>query len=172
MWVEIASLFTDYNLIAIICLIIGLLFCGIECFVPGFGFFGIAGSVFIAFSIIFVIVMGGTLSQLLFIFCVIIIVISSLILIAVRSARFGKISKSPLVQMQTALPTNYPDNENNYLYLLNKVGVTETICKPIGKANIDGKIYQVITNGELIAKQSEIIVSEVDGSTIIVRLRS
>lgn len=169
---DIVALFTNnYNVICMICLAIGLVLLAIEFFVPGFGVFGISGIVFCVFSIVFMVAMGGTWRQFLFVFGIIIIVVTIVVLIAVRSARFGALSKSALVQTETALPEDFSSNEKNYSYLLGKVGITETVCKPIGKVKIEGQSYSAITNGEYINKNKEVYVSEVDGTSIIVKER-
>jgi len=46
-----------------------------------------------------------------------------------------------------------------------------TSCKPTGKAEIDGQLYTVITNGDFIERSTEIYVSNVDGNSIIVKER-
>lgn len=167
---DIANLFTNsYYIICLICLGIGIILCAIECFVPGFGVLGITGIIFCTFSVVFLLIMNGTWRQFLFMFGLAILVLTLIIVIAIRSAKFGVLSKSPLVQQQTALPEDYDSNEKNYQYLIGKVGVTETICKPIGKANIDGITYTVITNGAYINKDKTIYVAEVEGSSIIVK---
>lgn len=167
---DIANLFTNsYYIICLVCLAIGLILCAVECFIPGFGVVGITGLVFCTFSIVFLLIMDGTWRQFLFMFGIGLLVLTLVILIAVRSARFGALSKSPLVQKQTALPEDYSADEKNYQYLVGKIGLTETVCKPIGKANIDGITYSVITNGEYVDKNKNIYVAEVDGSTIVVK---
>ena len=167
---DIVGLFTNsYYIICLVCLAIGLTLCAIEFFVPGFGFFGITGIVFTTFSVVFLLAMEGTWRQFLFMVGIAILVITIVLLVAIRSARFGALSKSPLVQTETALPEDYSSNEKNYLYLLGKVGKTETICKPVGKATIDDVTYSVITNGEYIEKGTEIVVTEVDGTSIFIK---
>ena len=169
---DFIGLFTNnYNLVCMVCLAIGLILCAIECFVPGFGAFGITGLCFCVFSIVFMLAMGGTWRQFIFVLAVIIVVIPTLLLIAIRSARFGALSRSALVQKDTALPVDYPTKDDKYTKLLGKVGHTETVCKPIGKVIIEGQTYSAITNGEYIEKDKEIYVSEVDGTTIVVKER-
>ena len=167
---DIVGLFTNsYYIICLVCLAIGLILCAIECFIPGFGVVGITGLVFCVFSIVFLIIMDGTWRQFLFMIGIAVIVLTIVLLVAVRSARFGALSKTPLIQSETALPEDYSSNEKNYLYLLGKVGKTETICKPVGKAVIDNVSYSVITNGEYIEKDKEIVVAEVDGTSIFIK---
>lgn len=168
-WAEdIVNLFTkDAYIVSLVCLAIGLVLCCIECFVPGFGVLGITGIAFCAFSVVFLLVMNGTWRQFLFMLGISIIVLAVVILIAVRSARFGAISRSPLVQKDTALPTDY-DKKNNE-FLIGKSGTVETICKPAGKAKIDGKVYSVLTDGEYVEKGANIVVQSVDGPSILVK---
>ena len=167
---DIAKLFTEsYFIICLVCLAIGLVFFTIELFIPGFGVFGIMGIVFSTFSIVFLLIKNGTWRQFLFMIGISVLIIATMILIAIRSARFGKLSKSPLVQNETALPEDFSENENNYSFLVGKIGITQTICKPIGKAVFDNVTYSVITDGEYIEKNNEVIVSDVDGASITIK---
>lgn len=166
---DITTLFADAGIIAGICLFVGLLFCAIECFVPGFGFFGISGGALIVFGIVYRMVMGGTWWHFFYMCSIALIFLALIILIAIRSARFGFLSKTAIIENSTALPKDYADNEKNYGYLLNKTGITVTICKPVGKIEIEGKLYQAISNGDYLEKDSKIIVVEVDGETIVVK---
>ena len=169
------DLFTkEYNIIAMVCLAIGLVFAAIECFIPGFGIFGIMSIVFCAFSVILTLVMGGENAWIQFLYMVGMggIILTIIVLIAIHSARYGLLSKSSLIQNKTALPKDFADVDKQKLASLKgKIGVTETICKPSGKVNIEGQTYDVLTNGEFIPKNSEVYVAEVENSTIIVKKR-
>jgi membrane-bound serine protease (ClpP class) len=168
------ELFTNSaNIIAMVCLLIGMVLLCIECFVPGFGIFGISGIVFCAFSIVLTLILGGEHAwiQFLYMIAMIVVVLAVVILIAIRSARFGLLSKSSLIQNGVDLPPDYSSDEKNYSYLVGKTGVTKTILKPVGKAEIDEQTYQVTTEGEYIDMNEEIYVASVDGSTILVKKR-
>ena len=158
-----------YGLITAICLVIGLVLLAIEIFIPGFGVCGITGLVLIVFSIVFRTITSGNLWHLLLLIVLTMLVAGLSVLIAIKSARFGLLSKSPIVQNETAIPTDYASNEKNYGFLMNKVGVTKTTCKPAGKMEYDKIEYQVITNGDYIDAEEKVRVIEVDGSTIVVR---
>lgn len=54
-------------------------------------------------------------------------------------------------------------------HLLGKEGVTKTILRPAGVAEIEGRPYDVISRGEFIEKGVTIVVDAVQGNTIIVR---
>jgi len=174
-WSEaFVNLFTNnLGIVSIVCLAIGLVLCTIECFIPGFGVCGITGSLFCIASVVIILVTGGeyVVQQFLYILGLIVIIMATAILIAVRSARFGLLSKSSLVQNGTDLPKDFTQNDKNYAYLMGKVGTTSTVCKPIGKVTIEGQAYQVMTEGEYIEKNQEVYVAEVDGSSIVVKKR-
>lgn len=168
------NMFTNSaNIIAMVCLLIGLVLCCVECFIPGFGVFGITGIVFCVASLGLTLFLGGEHSwiQLLYLAVIAIVVLTVVILIAVRSAKFGALSKSPLIQTEIAIPTDFASNEKNYSFLMGKSGKTKTILKPVGKVEIDGKIYEVTTEGEYIEKNKEVCVAKVDGSTILVKIK-
>ena len=170
---EFVELFTKTEgIICIVCLAIGLILLAIEMFVPGFGVFGITGIIFSAFSVIYMLIVDGSWQKLLYMTGTSAIILIVLVLIAVRSARFGVISRSPLIQKGTALPEDYGDNEKNFSYLVGKNGILHTSCKPVGKVDIEGQTYTVVTNGDYLEKGTEVYVSEVDGSTIIIKERS
>lgn len=170
MWSQIVAAFADINnIIAGISLLIGIVLCGIECFVPGFGFFGITGGTLLVFSLVYRLVTGGTIIQFIYMICIIIIILSIIVIVAIRSARFGLLRKSGLIQSKNALPVDYASDEKNFAFLLGKEGYTITICKPVGKVEIDKLEYQIITNGEFLKKGIKVKVVEVDGTTIVVK---
>jgi len=52
--------------------------------------------------------------------------------------------------------------------LVGKVGVAKSMLRPAGKAVFDGKLFDVITEGDMIEKGSKIEIIEVKGNRIIV----
>lgn len=78
-------------------------------------------------------------------------------------------SRSPLV-LQTELATSdgYSSNEN-FTHLVGKTGVATSTLKPSGKANIDGSLVEVITDGEFIEEGSTIVVNHIEGRRIVVK---
>ena len=55
-----------------------------------------------------------------------------------------------------------------YRQLLNKSGLSHTVLRPSGLAIIDGKKYDVVTQGELLPPQTPIIVVNIEGNRIVV----
>ncbi len=63
-------------------------------------------------------------------------------------------------------------SDENFSRLRDRSGVTVTELRPSGIAEIDGKRYSVVSEGEMINPSVEIIVKEVEGNNIIVRRRN
>lgn len=158
-----------YGMITGICLAVGLVLLAIEIFIPGFGVCGITGITLLTFSVIFRVITSQDFVHFVYLLLIIVVGIGLTMLIAIRSARFGLISKTPIVEKSTAIPSDYASNNKNFGYLLNKVGKTKTICKPSGKMEFDNIEYSVISNGDYIEAETPVRVIEVDGSTIIVK---
>jgi membrane-bound serine protease (ClpP class) len=54
-------------------------------------------------------------------------------------------------------------------YLLNKEGVALTNLRPSGTVVIDGKRFDVVTEGEMIDKNTPVKVAKIEGSRIVVK---
>lgn len=58
----------------------------------------------------------------------------------------------------------------NYQSLVGKKGIAKTILRPAGIVEIEGKRYDVVTRGEFIEPGKMVIVDEVQGNRIIVKI--
>jgi membrane-bound ClpP family serine protease len=63
-------------------------------------------------------------------------------------------------------------SDENFSMLKDKSGVTVTELRPSGIAEINGKRYSVVSEGEMIDSSIEIIVKQVEGNSIIVRKKN
>ena len=59
-------------------------------------------------------------------------------------------------------------NDHNKTFM-GKKGITETSLRPTGTAQISGERVDVVSEGGHIPKDTEVVVSKVEGSRIIVR---
>lgn len=169
MWNEIITLFSEMDTLSIIFLSVGLALGIIEAVVPGFGIFGIMSIIMTITGVIFRIVAGASITQVFTLVSLFIVFVLLLILVFTYSARFGLLSRSGLVENHSTISADYSNDKNNFAHLLGKEGVTQTICKPVGKVMIGDLVYQVFSNGPYLSKGSYVKVIEVDGSNIIVK---
>lgn len=169
MWGELISLFTQMSTLAIIFFAIGLVLAIIEMIIPGFGVFGIMSIIMTVAGIIVRMVAGVSLQQVFMLVTLFLLFIVLLVSVFTYSARFGFLSKTGLVETKSAISKDYASDKKNYAHLLGKDGVTQTVCKPVGRVLIDNLTYQVFSNGPYLQKGTYVKVIEVDGDNIIVK---
>lgn len=168
MWQQFVGLFSDYGLIAMIVMIFGLLMCMIEVIIPGFGVFGILGTLFTFGGAVARIIMGATGLQILSMLILIVVVVVVSVVLVTIFAKAGILSKSALVQDKTVVPVDYEKPTKEQRKLIGKVGFAYTVFKPSGKMQLDGKIYDAISN-EYIEKGEKIKVVEIKNNSIVVK---
>lgn len=153
------------NLPALILLIAGILLVAIEIFIPGIGLPGIAGGVCLVLSVIFgssqawhavVLVLG------------IIIILCLLLFIAMRSAVSGRLSKTPLILRDATSEEEGFSSVDDMSALVGSEGVAVTVLRPSGIAQIDGKRYDVVTEGDFIKPGEQVCVTAAVGRRIVV----
>ena len=160
---------------------------------PGFGIAGIAGFLLIGLSLIlsmqdFIIPSADWEWALLgrnamVVFIGIIAAITGIAIIALAGPRlkiFDRImlktqitgtagGPDPDTKASGAVSSPSFDDDENYTALVGKIGVTDSVLRPSGKAVFDGKIYAVEADGEFVDAGRGIIVTRVRGNRIIVR---
>ena len=167
MWQEIVTLFTAMEPIPAILLTVGIIFCIVEMFIPGIGFFGISGSIAILAGIVLRFIRGFNLTQLFILVLILCVVFTIVGLIVVRSAKKGLLSKSSLINNKTAIPVEFENTKLNSM--VGKQGKVIIECKPSGKAEIEGKEYEVLSSGEYLIVGVSVEVIENNGNVLIVK---
>ena len=59
----------------------------------------------------------------------------------------------------------------DYSAILGKVAITQTPLRPAGKAEIEDRVYDVVSSGEFIDKGKEVEVVAVNSNRIVVKER-
>lgn len=169
MWQEFLNLFNGYGLLAMVMMLFGLFLCMIEIIVPGFGVFGILGTIFTFGGMLVRALLGITLLQFATMLLLALAVAIVSIILVVILAKTGLIGKSKLVQDKTVVPKNYGEPTREQRKLIGKVGFAETVFKTSGKFKYNDKIYDAVSDGEYIEKGSKVKVVEIRNNTIIVK---
>jgi len=169
MWQQFTGLFEGYGSLAMVVMLFGLLLCMIELIVPGFGVFGILGTIFTFGGIVVRCVLGVTILQIAYLIVFIVLLIVLALLLVVILAKIGVLSNSPIVQEKTVVPVDYEKPSKEFKKLVGKTGFATTVFKTSGKFVINGKIYEAISQGEYIEKDSKIKVVKIENNTIIVK---
>lgn len=171
----------DYT--ELLLLAIGAVLLAIELFVtPGFGLMGIAGILAMVAGMVlsfqdFVIPKPQFPWQAKILMNNLLTVLASflgsmvLIVLFFRYVfpRIGKVVQGPYLQETLADARVDSENENRLL-----IGQTGVVCSPLhpaGKARFNDEVVDVVAEGEFIEKESEVVVSEINGNRIVVTRR-
>jgi len=168
---EIAILFSGMTPIVIVCLLVGLIFVIVEIFSPGFGIFGIAGSLLLVAGIVLRVIVGdgNPLAQIFVLLFFISILVSLAFVVMVELSKRGFISRSPLFQRGTAVDIEHSEATENFKSLIGKEGVAETYLRPVGKADIGGATFDVVMDGAFfVPSGTKVRVVAVEGVKITV----
>lgn len=170
MWEHFVDIFTgpmSWLTITLIC--VGIVFCLIEAVIPGFGIFGILGILCEAGAIVVHAIYGESVFGILILFLLITVIILLIFLIFVRSARFGILGRTPIVENRTAIPRNYGVEETTKAKtLIGLEGITITECRPIGKLKTSKGIFEVSAKDIMIGKDVIVKISDVQDSILYV----
>lgn len=150
--------------VAVALLVLGLVLLLVEVFVPGFGVFGIAGLVAIAAAVMFMAPTPAHGLRLL------LSGLAGTVLTAVILFRSGK---GRVLWRRLTLAEALTD-EKGYtaqaypVDLVGRQGTALTVLRPAGTALIDGRRWDVVTDGAMVPKGAPVVVVEVSGNRIVV----
>ncbi len=165
---DFVKLFTDMNPWCIGLFVVGLIFCLVEVFMPGFGFFGIGGGVCIVVGIILRLVTGGNGWMLLYMILIFTVILTAMALIMSKVMKKGKLSKSAMFNVDSSVSEGITEGTKNFAYLLDKVGTTQTVLRPVGKAVFDGEVVDVVARDGFISQNIQVKVIAVEGQRVVV----
>ena len=141
--------------LGIICLIA-------ELFEPGFGLFGAAG---IVLMIVDVFVLAESFSQAMVLLLGVALIVLFFVLLFFILASNGVLPKRLVLDSTVMNEGSVPSAPVS----VGDVGVAVTRLAPSGKAEIGGRTFDVVGNGEFIEQGQNVRVTEVSGNRIVVR---
>jgi membrane-bound ClpP family serine protease len=159
----------------------GLTFVALEVFVlPGFGIFGLGGGLMLLASLVlasqtFVWPQNDyQMRQLPRSLLVVLAALAGIVFSAALMRRY--MTKAPFLR-RIALPA--PEGEQledlhlresvvDFRYLLGQHGLTTTPLNPSGKAEFDGRVVNVVSDGDAISRGCPVVVVEVAGNRVVV----
>ena len=142
--------------------ILGLLLLFVEILMPGFGLFGILGTISLLGTLVAVFKLYG-FAAFLVMLIITIVIFFGMIIFAKKSGLYNKVV---LRDRQEAKGFD----EMPLQGLLGKVGVTETELKPFGMAEFDGKRIDVCSTGAFIDRGTKVQVVQIAGKTVTVKV--
>lgn len=140
--------------------IVGLALVFAEMLIPGFGVFGILGSVCLLGTAFLVAKVYGITA---FLITVVLLAIAFALMI-VLAKKSGFYNKVVLRDKQEAQDFD----ESTLQGLLGAEGVTQTTLRPFGVADFQGKMVDVCSNGDFIDRGKRVRVTQIQGKTVTV----
>lgn len=171
-WEEFSLLFTEIGWVPAICLILGLIFVIVEIFQPGFGFFGISGTILIVIGIavrMFYSGAGNPIIQMILLIGIVALVLSIAFIVMAWSLKKGWLSRTSFVSRGKAVPSEQTSGTGDFRGLVGKQGVATCALRPSGNIEIDGTIYDVVAQTDFIDRGTQVVVTQVEGVRIVVR---
>jgi membrane-bound serine protease (ClpP class) len=167
----------------IVLFFVGIILIGVEIFaLPGFGVAGSAGIALIIGSLTLSLIgndffdfsMTGADKIGFALLRVILTLFAGLAMLVMfggsifNSAAFQRIT----LQDEQRSEAGYTIGKNEFYEVLGKEGKAVTDLRPAGKVEIDGEIYDAMSEGGYIERDSEIVVRQLEANTLIVRKNS
>ncbi|MBO5954498.1 MAG: hypothetical protein J6Q13_00840 [Clostridia bacterium] len=166
---EFVQIFTEMPWFVALMLIVGAIMMIVEIFVPGFGFFGITGSLSLVAGVITRICFGLDINQSLLLVLIVLGFFIVVFMVMIYGAQFGILGKTGLFERRTTLDKDYNKADREKRKLVGKSGKTISKLDLGGQAKIRGKIYDVVSISSYIEPNSNIKVVEIKDNTIMVR---
>jgi len=153
-------------LVTISLIIFGFILILMEIFViPGFNIFGVIGFISVVSGIVMAynslpiwyahaILLGSTLLSIV------------LVRLLIHSRAWKRLVLNTAQSREQGVEVQISEHKN----LLGKKGISYTMLRPAGTAILNGKKYDVVSEGSFIERNKNIEVIEVEGNRIVVRL--
>lgn len=163
-----AAIFTEMSWIVILLLSLALVFGVTESLTPGFGVCGTIAILLAIASLVLEGVFTGSIFAVLLILVIVIILAIILFSVFVYMAKRGPLKRTPIIESRSAIPEDYGKDDEKRL-LVGKVGIVVSECKPVGKAEFDGKTFTIISKNKNVQVGKFVVVEEIKDSFIFVK---
>ncbi|MCR5584862.1 MAG: serine protease [Lachnospiraceae bacterium] len=153
------------QILGIVVLVIGVILIGIEFYMPGFGFPGIAGIICAAAGVFLT---GRNVGERIMVGVITIVVIAVMLVISIIVFNSKKV-KSP-IKLDTDLSGKdlFIDGKDME-YLIGQKGEAITDLRPSGKGEFNGVKLDILSSGEFIVRGSRLEITEIKNNKVMVR---
>lgn len=128
---------------------------------PGFGLFGILGTISLFGSLVLTYRLYGMVTFLIML-AAMVVIFFAMVYVAKKSGLYNKVI---LKDRQEA-----KDFDESVLQgLLGQVGITQSTLRPFGVAEFDGKMVDVCSQGDFIERGEKVQVVQIAGKTVTVK---
>lgn len=157
---------TNGTWIYFLVLLVGLLLMVLELFLPSFGAVGVIG---IAMILLGVGMTSNnpslTLLNVCYALCISIVVAIILLKMGYRM----QLGRGLVLNERLTSDKGFQSFQYDYTRYLNGEGVTLTSLRPVGRAQFQGEVLEVLSLGEMIEENKPIVVYRVEGNKLFVK---
>jgi len=164
------------DMVDILILVVGVILLIIEAFfIPGFGFFGVAGILLIAAGMFMSLIghwptvdtpdLQNALFQVSVSFIITFVVAIAMFKIVPKTGVWRRIALGE----ETRADQGYVGTITDLDYLVGKIGKTLTLLHPTGTVFVGSERLDVVSEGGFIDKNTEVKIIKIEGNRIIVR---
>ena len=161
-------LFTEMSPIAIVLFVLGIIFCAIEMFVPGFGFFGISGVIMVVAGIIVRLLYNGDAMMFLYMVLIAFALFFLMFFVLSRAINKGKLGKTSIFNDGTAVPVDKTEGTKDFSQYLNESGSAVTALHPVGNVKFGLDVVDVVARDGFIDEGAEVVCVQVEGQRVVV----
>ncbi len=157
------AIYSNIEVVHIVLFVLGIIFLIAEMFEPGLGVCGGIGTVLM---IIDVLILADNIPQGMVLIAGVVLILLLFVLIMFVLASHGVLPKK--IVLSDSIEVNNELFDINSDISVGDEGVTITLLRPAGKAEIGGISRDVISDGEFIEKDAAIVVKSVHANKITV----
>ncbi|UJF14915.1 hydrolase [Jeotgalibaca sp. MA1X17-3] len=152
--------------ITLLLFLVGILLMILEVFVPGFGLIGITGAAMLGFG--YFLNYSNLWESIFDLSVAIVVAVVTAYILLKKGYKFlpGKVNL--VLSSSTNKQKGYSSGKD-YTLFLGKTGTALTTLRPSGKADINGKNLDVVSNGPIISEGASVQVINVEGIKITVK---
>lgn len=164
----IAGLLDGITIFSMILLIAGFILIGVELTAPGISVPGIIGTICLIISVILT---ADTIAEGVAMTIIILAILGIMLGIMLWLLAKGKLVKPIILTNEMNKADGYISS-SDLEYLLGKEGVATTDLRPSGIGSFDGVNFDVVSDGQYVVKGTPIIIYKVQGSKLVVKVKS
>ena len=157
----------EINLLFIPFFMAGIILLIIEMYTPGFGAAGFSG---LACLIASVIVGSKNVAQALLLTAIVLFVVGIMVVVFICLVSAGKLPAPLILKTNAKKEEGYISGKDESA-LVGKTAITKTALRPAGKALCEGVMYDVVSTGEFIDAEKEVVIVAADSNRISVKLK-
>lgn len=162
---DLTMLFSGLGWLSLLCLAGGLVFVIIEMFHPGIGAPGIIGAILLIAGVI---LFSKSVLQALIMIVIILAILGVALTIVLQSASKGHLSRHLVLNDSLDIDAGFSTSED-LNYFIGSEGKTLTVLRPSGTADFSGIKLDVVSEGEFIPKDTDVIIIKIEGHRIVVK---